>query len=666
MKLPFITVMTAAFSIAAAHAADLPVRQVILYKNGVGYFERAGQLRAGESARLEFKATDMDDVLKSLTIGDQGGKVSGVRYDSSEPLAAQLGRFPFRLDGQVSLAAFLDQIRAARIQLVYGAEKVRGAIVSARATAADEKRAEKEQVVLMVDSGELRTLDLGGASALRVSDPSLQSKLKDYLAALDKSRSSERRSVYIDSSETKEREISAGYMLPSAVWKSSYRLIFAESGRGESGQPTLEGWAIVDNTSGEDWTNVRLALVSGRPVSFISPLYQPKYVQRQTVDLAGNQAQGPVVYEGGMTVGALAAAAPPPPPSPASMAKAMRPMAAADSVGERNESTVAVATQGRDLGDLFEYNFATPVTVKSNESAMLPFVQQKISARKLLIYTDGSGLNPMNAAEITNTTGKTLDGGPITVFDSGAYAGEALMETLKAADKRLISYGVDLGTRVTTLFDSSRELVREIHVRRGVLTTRIASEETKTYTIRNIDAKTKTLIIEHAERPGYKLLNQKPSETTSNAYRFEVKLAANATDKFPVAEERVYDTTTAVSSLTPDTLLTYTQNKALSDAARRQLEQILDEKRRIAGASAQLESVEAQIKSLTQEEQRMRQNIASLNNVSGQQEQVQRYARQLGTEETRMAALRDQASELGNRKSALESELNSLIEKMDF
>src|SRR5262245_51067182 len=179
---------------------------------------------------------------------------------------------------------------------------------------------------------------------------------------------------------------------------------------------------------------------------------------------------------------------------------------------------------------------------------MLPFLQQKIGARKLLVYAESYGLNPRDAAEITNSTGKTLDGGPITVYDSGSYAGEALVETLKAGDKRLISYGVDLGTRVSTAWDSAREVVREIHLRRGVLTTRSAIEETKTYTIKNVDARSKTLIIEHAQRAGYKLLNQKPAETTSSAYRFEVKLAASGTETFPVKEERLLDQTVALTS----------------------------------------------------------------------------------------------------------------------
>ena len=319
-----------------------------------------------------------------------------------------------------------------------------------------------------------------------------------------------------------------------------------------------------------------------------------------------------------------------------------------------------------DLGDLFEYRFASPVTVKKDESAMFPFLQQQIGARKLLIYSESYGEHPMNAAELTNSTGKTLDGGPITVFDAASYAGEALVNTLKAGDKRLISYAVDLGTRVTTRFDSSREMVREIHVNRGMLTTRAAIDETKTYTIRNVDQKPKTLIIEQAQRPDYKLLAQKPSETTANAYRFEVKLSADTTEKFPVAEERVYDTTTAVSSLTPDVLLAYVQNKALSDAGRRQLQQIASAKRQIADSDNQIRQLDSNANTIVSDQNRVRENIESLNRVSGQQDQVQKYARQLASQESELAGVRDQLSDLKKQKAAEESKLNMLIEALDF
>ncbi len=108
------TVLSAVI-LATAAAADLPVRQVVLYKHGVGYFERAGELKPGEVARLDFKPSEMDDVLKSLTIQDTvGGQVSGVRYDSSEPLAQRLASFPFALGDRQPLSSFLDTLKGAR------------------------------------------------------------------------------------------------------------------------------------------------------------------------------------------------------------------------------------------------------------------------------------------------------------------------------------------------------------------------------------------------------------------------------------------------------------------------------------------------------------------------------------------------------------------------
>jgi hypothetical protein len=663
-----------AVCLATALAADIPIREVILYKSGVGYFERSGSLRPGDSARLEFKASDMNDVLKSLTLDDRnGGKVSGLRYDSSESLEQKLLDFPFKLGDHTALSMFLDQMKGARVEVRYGAETVAGVVVGGRLVAADDKRSEREQAVLLLDSGDLRTLDLAAAGSIRFADPKLQAQLKDYLAVVNQSRSLDRRSIYIDSFDAKERQIEASYMVPTPVWKSSYRLVF-----NDKTEPTLEGWAIIDNTTGEDWTNVLLSVVSGRPVSFISKLYEPKYVPRQTVELPEARAAAPVIYQGslgGVSAGTnqvvRAAAAPPPPPAPQFMAMGKARMTTG-AINGRDEdlkellSNVAVNVDSADVGELFEYRFSTPVTVKKDESAMLPFLQQKIGSRKLLIYSENYGEHPMNAAELTNSTGKTLDGGPITVFDANSYAGEALITTLKASDKRLISYSVDLGTRVTTQFDSSRNVVREIHVNRGMLTARSAIQETKTYTIRNVDQKTKTLIIEHAERPEYKLLNQKPAETTAKAYRFEVKLGSDSAEKFPVIEERVYDTTTAVSSLTPDVLLTYVQNKAISDTGRRQLQQIVDLKRQIADHDDQIRQLDGDINSLIQDQNRIRQNITSLNQVSGQQDQVQKYARQLATQESQLATMRDHQSDFKKQRTTAESSLSALIEKLDF
>jgi hypothetical protein len=660
----------AAFLLSATLAmpADLPVREVVLYKHGVGYFERSGRLAAGESARLDFNASEMNDVLKSLTVDEKGGgKISGLRYDSMDPLGHKLAEFPFKLGDEQPLSAVLGQLKGARVELKFGAETIAGAIVGGRLVPGSDKQPEHEQLTLMLDSGELRTFDLSAATGIRFTDPQLQQQFKDYLAALVASRSKDKRSVYIDSTDSKARDISASYMIPAPVWKSSYRLIF-----GATGQPTLEGWAIVDNTTGEDWTKVQLSLVSGRPISFISQLYAPKYVIRPEAELADDHAARPVVHQGAFadaSVGNLAGA-PPPPPMRAEMAAPRErmeqfaklqaaPRAAAP-------SSIAAEAVARELGDLFEYRIAQPVTIRKNESAMLPFLQQQITSRKLLIYSDRASQHPTNAAELTNATGKTLDGGPITVYDAGAYAGEALMETLKTGDKRLISYAVDLGTRVTEAFNSKQAVVRELHASRGVLTARTAIEETRTYTARNIDQKAKTLMIEHPLRHGYTLLNQKAAEKTPANYRFELALAPGATQEFVINEERVFDQTHALTNLTPDLLFTYIQNRSLSVAARQQLQAIADHKSKIAATDRELQQTEAQIRDLNNDQERVRRNIQSLNAVSGQQQQVQTYARQLDQFEQQQATLRDRQAALAKQKTGLQSELDRMIAALSF
>ncbi len=657
-----------------AGAAELPVKEVILFKHGVGFFSRQGDLRAGENLRLEFKASDMNDVLKSLTVEEKGGgKITGLRYDSAEPLGQKLAEFPFQIGDRFALSAVLDQMKGARVEIKYGSDTIAGQIVSGReAPAAQANGPQREQLVLLLDSGEMRMFDLGATAGIKFLDPILQRQFGDYLRAVSQSRAKEKRSLYVDSNGVGTRSLRASYMMPSPVWKSSYRLAFDKS------EPTLEGWAIVDNTTDEDWNNVQLAVVSGRPISFVSRLYEPKYRQRPTAELAEEAAVGPVVYAAGMTT----SAAPPPPPAPAPQAAA-GPMAKTLAGGRMRaamaeavevtaappsqESTVAVTTEGRELGELFEYRFSTPVTVKKSESAMLPFLQQKLNSRKLLIYQEAQGANPLNAAEISNSTGKTLDGGPITVYDSGIYAGEALMETLKASDKRLISYAVDLGTRITTNIDSSRSNVRQVTARRGIITTRYALQETKTYTIKNVDAKAKTLVIEHPLREGYKLISAvKPAETTASAYRFEVKLGASANDKFAVSEENLYEESTAVFSLTPDALVSFMRGRSLSDSAKRQLEQIAERKRQIADADNQARATEAEMNELVRDQERLRQNIGSLRNVNGQDEQVQKYSRQLAAQESQIATMRDQTRDQRRKKQAVEKELAALIEKLEF
>lgn len=667
---------------AVSWAAELPVTRVVLYKHGIGYFERSGNISAGESVQLQFKKSEMNDVLKSLTIDSSGGVVAGVRYDSNEPLAKKLEAFPFRIGDAQPLSRILDQFKGALIRLRLAGGDIEGVIVSARTIEATEQQPEHSELVLLMDNGEIRKVDPLAASGLQFVDPQIQQQFREYLQFVANARNLDKRNLTIDASGQSSGQVFARYIVPAPVWKSSYRLVFDNQA-----QPLLEGWSIVDNTTGEDWTSVRLSLVSGMPVSFISPLYDPDYVERQVATLPDDRARRPIIHAGGIEFEgaeeqAQAAAAPHPgaPPiaavpgrasnrafakSETREAEALRDTVSVDAPRQDVASSIGPAAEARELGELFEYTIQQPVTVRQGESAMLPFLQQRVDGRKLAIFNQSYATqHPLNAVEVQNESGKTLDGGAITIFDAGAYAGEALMETLKADDKRLISYGVDLGTRITTAFDSSSKLLSEISLRRGLLTTRTAVNEVTTYTIRNVDRKAKTIVIEKPAREGYKAVSPEPTEKTASTLRYEVQVGPTVTEKFPVVEERVLTQSVYVTNLTYDRIMQYVRNKEIDAAARAKLEEIADVKRQIAELDNQVNRLEEEIRRVFDDQNRIRQNISTLRPVSGQQEQVQEYAQKLAAQEAELVSMRDRQAELRQQKTDLERKLSDRLETL--
>ncbi len=639
-------------------AAPLPVKRVVVYKNGVAFYERSGAVPAGQPATLDFRATELDDVLKSLVLEAPGG-VERVRYEFIDPAAQPLPP-SLRPEPRQPLVALLDQWRGARLDLSYRGSPVSGVIVSGR-LAPLPNQGQKQELTLLLDSGALSVYDLDAASEIRFADPRLQRQFAEALAVMARDLVPGRRTLRIDLAGAGERRITARYLAPAPVWKSTYRLLLPDSG-----EARLEGWAIVENATGEDWNQVALSVVSGKPVSFLTRLLEARYIQRRQVDLPGIEPVAPQVHAGAMETQEKGE------PRPAFRGKPLALMRDADAPAmaaapaPMELSTVAPETEAREAGELFEYAFSAPVDARAGESLLLPFFQGGIAARKLLIHSGSNEPNPRHAAEITNNTGKTLDGGPVTVYHSSGYSGEALMEVLKNGEKRLVSYAVDQAVRITASAESGEQLTRSLKASRGVLTTRSAIQRTTVYAVSNAEAKQKTLLIEHAIARGWKLLKPAAEETTASAYRFTLPLPAQGSARLAVVEERELESSVSVASLTPDVLAAYVQNRALSPSARTQLESVAAKKREIAEADSGLRAAENELRELNSEQERLRQNINTLRNVAGQQEMVNRYAAELAKGDVRIAQLRDRASELRRRKASLENELNALIEKLEF
>ncbi|PYM19510.1 MAG: hypothetical protein DMD81_03645 [Candidatus Rokuibacteriota bacterium] len=486
--------------LAAEEAVLLPVRSVVLYKNGMGYFEHLGKVPDGQAVEISLPAAQLDDVLKSLTVLDlgRGGSIGGVTYESTAPLERRLAELPIDLGSVNGLTAFLNKIRGAEVELRAPSGAVAGRLMGAEVRSRTVERTSIEVVEAMVltGAGEVRIVPMESVSALRLLDAALARDLARYLDLVSGSRRSDVRRLRIRAG-VGERQLHLSYTSEAPIWKSTYRIVLDSKQK-----PLLQGWAIVDNTTPLDWSDVTVALVAGAPVSFVQRLSQPVYARRPVVPLPAGVQVTPQVHEGMIDdaekkqeAGRLSYAAPPPP------ATAMAPAAPEESsaqmlranVGGMMRATAPETAVGQALAEQFEYRFPEKITIRKNESALLPILQTELEAQKVSVYSAASGERRARLAVwLKNTSGLTLDGGAFTVIDENAFAGEGLAETIQPGESRLLSYALDLAVAVSSQLGSEQSSVQQIDINRGVLRMHSKLIERRSYVVRNNDARART------------------------------------------------------------------------------------------------------------------------------------------------------------------------------
>jgi hypothetical protein len=271
---------------APESAARLPVKRVVLYKNGIGYFEHTARVRGTQDLRIDFTTSQLNDVLKSLTAVDMGeGRITSVRYNSTAPLDERLKslRLPFGL--QTTDADYLNALRGARVEVRSGNGSATGRLLSVAKSRKQDARGNFTDVTefsVIGDGGDLRTFELTPATSVRVADRDLNEEVGEYLNLIRSSRAADVRRMTLTAAGSGERAIFVSYISEVPVWKSTYRILMPEK---PGDKPLLQGWAIVDNTIGEDWKDVELSLVAGAPQSFVQNISQPYYVRRPEIAL---------------------------------------------------------------------------------------------------------------------------------------------------------------------------------------------------------------------------------------------------------------------------------------------------------------------------------------------------------------------------------------------
>jgi hypothetical protein len=252
----------------------------------MGYFEHTTQVRGTQDLSIDFTTSQLNDVLKSLTAVDLGeGRVSSVRYNSIAPLDERLKSLRLPFGEQVTQAEYLSALRGARVEVRSGSTTAAGRLLSVEKIRKQRSQNDFEDVTtfsIVTDAGEMRNFELGAGTSVRIAERELTDEIGRYLSLIGSSRARDVRRMSFTATGSGNRDVFVSYISEVPIWKSTYRIIFPEK-PGE--KPTLQGWAIVDNTIGEDWKDVQLSLVAGAPQSFIQNISQPFYARRPVVPL---------------------------------------------------------------------------------------------------------------------------------------------------------------------------------------------------------------------------------------------------------------------------------------------------------------------------------------------------------------------------------------------
>jgi hypothetical protein len=749
---------------AAAAGDRLPVRRVVLYKSGVGYFEHLGKVRGNQQVTIDFTSGQLDDVLKSLTTLDlDGGRVAGVSYNSDASLDRRLSALRLPLGEQTTRAQFLSALRGARLEVRTPAARIVGRLLSVERV---ERRSDGavtavDALALVSDAGDMQTIPLDPGVSVRIAETDLNQEVSRYLTAVASVRDQDLRRLTIATTGTGERDLFVSYVSEVPVWKATYRLVLPSAT--ETRKPLLQGWAIVDNTVGEDWENVELSLVAGAPQSFVQQVSRPYYMQRPVVPLpqrallspqthqpaiatsgagalagtvtdrsgsvipgvtiqiarGGVRAGDTVTDSGGryripgvapglydvtftlngfrpvsrsgvnvsggmetilntaMEVGSvsesIAVDALTPlvsaPPAPAFRAggggrggTAGGVVGYADRVDTARLGQQTDATGGQ-LGDLFAYNLKERVTIRKNQSALVPILGADVEADKVSLWNPASGSRALRAVWLTNATGLTLDGGSFSVIEGQAFSGEGLMEPLKAGERRLLSYALDLGLIVDAKGENVPTRITKVRIANGLVIQETEERQARTYTARNEDTEARVLVLEHPARAGWNLAGDlKAAETTPAWHRFRVPIPAKTTATFTVQEVRPTEVRVQISSITDDQIALLVREQAITPAIEASLKEVQARKAAVASLASQMGERQSEIDQIARDQDRVRENMKTLKGSSEERALLQRYVKQLDDQENRLDALRKQLQDLTAQRQKAQDDLNRFIE----
>jgi hypothetical protein len=263
---------------------------------------------------------------------------------------------------------------------------------------------------------------------------------------------------------------------------------------------------------------------------------------------------------------------------------------------------------------------------------------------------------------MTNTSALTLDAGTISIVDQGAFAGEGLMETVKPGERRLISYGVDLGVQVKSESAATTSSARLVRVVNGMLTRESQNRAATTYTIRNDNRDGRILVIEHPARSDWQIDGEmKPTESSAGSHRFRVEVGPHETTLVDVVETQPGVTHIGLASLDATHLSSIVEDDDQREALEAAFEPLFAMRAELVRIESERQRRDAEMQSITADQNRVRENMKALERTAEERRLLERYARQLDAQETRIETLAQERESLGQESEAVERKIREFI-----
>ncbi len=661
----------------------LTLQRVSLSSSGVGYFEYEAQVTGNAMLRLPVALDKVDDVLKSLVIYDNQGKIGGISLPGLDPIAHTLKQLPFDPSAFQTPAALLEALRGAEISVGGNNQTaLRGRIVSVHAIAAANKAPTKHQVTIMSAQG-MQQFILETAENLQFEDLTLREQIQNALIALSNNRAKDNRTLSIISEGEGTRTVRMGYVTTSPIWKNAYRISLPSSSA-ESNNSQIQGWAILENMSGQDWRDVQLTLTAGKPVAFSQKLYTSYYNKRPhvAVELPGNIV--PQVDNGTFKANEIAAPATAAPMPMAMMAAA--PMSKmARSAGSAADNLSAPTFEAAELASAADaattnnastqasYTFNLPVSVGNGQSLSIPIIQAALPIKRVALYQPSVNRQfPLAAIELKNTTHNTLPAGAVTLYEATAsgtqFVGDAQLTVLPPDDTRYISYALDQKLSVSHTTQDNNWAKRYSVKTGGILHTDYVYGVTHSFTVKSAHMDTHDLIVEVPIQAGNWTLNDTPNHVdagkTNTHYRRKITVKPKETVTADIKQTYLTTATQALDDLDTTALQEVLKNINKSELAAKDkpiIERVLV---LVKARDALLELINTANDALSvgrENQKRIRDNIKS---VPAKTEPHNRYIAELNKADEQDARLQSELKALTAQqtaqKTALQHYLNSI------